>query len=409
MFADWLSQNIYTLNYHLQASGCLELPDLTPRPDLRNPIHPIFHQLRWMRGYGQLPSQYYERITPSFRLASLMLTEDCMLPWWSRLCFGQRAYVDKKDGSDEKIVYIRSTKDEYSTHARREVKDLLTEMGNVITLMFTPQSYTKSHQGSSWGTTCSRRRDWPCSHHFRDADYPHVPTNYTRKGKCTPAITVHAQFCDFFSSESCNTYSSAQALRIHYMFATILVHEAAHAFYMFIGKASDGEPHWDKHEPKAELGYSWETNILGRVCNPLINMMLNSSPLMCVKTYTYDAWDQEQRDRIIKILLCEDAYSRMIPVPLELHTSKGLPPLEWRGNQFSCGDLRAQNKNYLCVVYGVPMQWVANWFQEKEWERRKREWKTKGTYKPPELGKSFVLLYEGRVDGFAEMCIVDRG
>lgn len=222
---DWLSDLISTYEDDLQSMGCLEVSGL-PQPSLKNDIHPVFRLGRWMKGYGQHTEGFYQKMKPALKLASLMLTEECVLSWFNHLTFGHRRVGDMKDSSGRQFVYIEHSKEEDTGKARRETNDRLRDLGNVIVFMFVPAAYKKGENRTAWGATNSRRRDWEWSHEFRDRDYPGIPRrdlNLQKNGYRNLEVAMAASFQELFRNNF-HGMTRSQRYRVEFMFAITLVH-----------------------------------------------------------------------------------------------------------------------------------------------------------------------------------------
>ncbi|KAF2677206.1 hypothetical protein K458DRAFT_396103 [Lentithecium fluviatile CBS 122367] len=53
------------------------------------------------------------------------------------------------------------------------------------------------------------------------------------------------------------------------------------------------------------------------------------------------------------------------------------------------------------------MDWIVNWFQESEWQRRRQDWARYGVYKPPTIDQTFILLYKYDDEGSRVFCALD--
>ena len=165
---DWFKNTIASFEDEIQDMGCIEDPSTaTAIVTLKNEIHPMFHISRWMKGYGQQTEQFYGNMRPALLLASLWLTEDCVLPWWTHAHFGRPVEGQASDGTGANIVYIESSEREHSREARQATRTLLMVLAEVIVLMFRP-----TISSDCFAITCNRRGLWKWSDNFQEKRLP---------------------------------------------------------------------------------------------------------------------------------------------------------------------------------------------------------------------------------------------
>ncbi|RMZ66256.1 thiamine pyrophosphate enzyme [Pyrenophora seminiperda CCB06] len=355
-----------------------------PFPSLTNDVHPMFRIDRWVTGKGQNIRDLYENMRPALQLASLWLTEDAPLLWFSRLTFGN--------------IYVNSTGQSYiarnscieidSQHALEIVKANLHEFGKVNCFMFAPHSY----KGSQWGTTYSRKECLPYFEEFSNRDFPAV---LSKEGRSSTCISLARGFARFFRMST--AVSERECCRGCFMFATVIVHEIVHGYYMFIKGVCD-EPLWDQNEKHAELGFSWEATILGHIPMPSdndasVNGQFHEISAMQLREYPANA-DYERIMRRLKSgshaeFTTRDAKGnhRVWPV---------LSGGEFRGAKWALGN---DAQLFVASIHVIPLSWIVAWFRKDTWARLKTWWSNAKMYRYPYLGNSFMIIYERTPDG----------
>ena len=185
---------------------------------------------------------------------------------------------------------------------------------------------------------------------------------------------------------------------------------------MFMGKHSridykgtrQKEPMWSRDDPLAELGWSWESVVLGRISKPLRDLVGNRSPLFSSDTYVWPSHDSKKHaaiDAIMNATTSPDQYVRRIP--LDPSIARFFPHLNRHENYpFSWDAPRTVNFNYVCITQAIPVRWIVNWFQEEFWADKRRDWQSRRFYEPPRLGPSWCLMLIRWDDAQAEMRVV---
>ncbi|KAF2649871.1 hypothetical protein K491DRAFT_721300 [Lophiostoma macrostomum CBS 122681] len=412
---DWFSQNILTHADELQRRGCLEMT--LPNCTLRNEIHPIFREDRWMKGYGQHTDEIYKYMKGALRLASLFLTEDCMLPWFTHILYGANRISALRSAENRKLIYLEVTKKERSRDAIQKTRDSFVALAECVTLMFIPSTYSRTE--SAYGITNERRKCWEWSKHFRDSDYPYISRknkDLERDGFKNPEIAILGDFQDYYRFGR-RQRTQSECYRMEFMFAVTIVHEVAHAHWMFQRRQEymGQEPHWNDYEPgRPELGFSWESVTLGRICNFLYHPR-EYGPLLSTRTYMWPTQDVRKQQEIYQELY------QGVPVEqigfFQAHTPVHpgwLPGHDWRGSEYLCTDPEAAGMSYLCIVHAIPMKWIASWFSEDEWVARRNWWNQTGRdrpgtlFEPPPLGPTFALVYERDMWGQARLGVLTK-
>lgn len=247
---DFLASFMHEYDDHLQKTGCFGDGRNHPLPSLANDILPMFRD-RWVTGPTQLTSAILSSMYPALQLASRLLTEHWTLLWFCRLTFGSR----HRDPNNKGLVHIEATPETYTPGAVAQVQANLAELGKVITIMFRPPGYPKLESGNTYAdrTEPSFYRD------IAETDWPPIQDMYrsSRYHHQRPCVVMNSSFQAFFLNNFAST-SLRQRYRFWFMFANVLVHEIAHAYWHWFHDRRTKEPLWFRDERRNELGTSWE-------------------------------------------------------------------------------------------------------------------------------------------------------
>ena len=374
---DILSELISQFHDRLALYGCTTRVGPFIGELLENDIMPIFNIERWAAGPNQLDKHSYHRLRKALQLATLFLTEDSTLGWFTHYTFGHR----RKNASGHS--YIIPTIYENTKEAREEVKTNICELGKVITFMLRPASH---EHDDSYGVTYYSMRDLPFFHCFRRDDWPKTSNDQSHYH---PVVVMHNDFFKYFSQKGLQFTDHDVWLRTQFLFATTLVHEVAHAYSIWLGKDRN-EPLWSKDDREAELGVSWENETLGYICNPSFHEIYGCNMLMSMKTISYQH-DQKQPGIVRKLIGQHPLhFNYMHPGHFQ-----GLFQLdEYRGGNFYAGERLDPHRKWVIAIYALSLEWIALWFDKRQWEYRAQMFRQTQQYAPPPLGLTFVLVYQ---------------
>jgi hypothetical protein len=348
----------------------------------------MFKLGRWATGPGQHPAEMYECMSPALQLISLLLCEEGPLLWYSRLTFGER----RLNSSGQ--VYLVPTPYCITPQAISVIKANLNEFAKVVTFMFAPPSW----QNKNWGTTYLRRESMSFFHEFNQQNFPPVPP-----GTSIPNISiVLSRNFEIFFRKTLPTHrpSLDECYNALFMFASVMGHEVAHGYYMFMhGSQLPPEPIWDNAEKSVELGFSWEWNVFGCIPMPLGNktgyVEGRFPQIAAIKLAEYQS--ETDHERIIRAAKAgtnaqftkRDANGTHRTWPsLEISKFRGY---SWSANSTAIG--------FVASVYSIRPRWLIGWFQQTLWRNIKTNWTEKQYYLPPSLGESFVIIYNKNASG----------
>jgi hypothetical protein len=369
-----LSELITRFRERLDLDGCIARVGPFTGHLLDNEIMPMFGIKRWATGPDQLDEHSYHRLRRALQLATLFLTEDCTLGWFTRYTFGRR----KATSSGQ--TYISSTKHTESKEARNQVKRNLRALGKSLTLMYRPAF---GERGGDYGATYSSKRFLPFFRYFKESDWPDT----VEDGRRHPVIVFHNDFFQYFSKSLWNAVPEIW-IRMQFLFATTLVHEVTHAYSMWLGIDRD-EPLFREEDKEAELGFSWETEVLGYICNPHLHSITGCDMLLSMKAVSYT--DDRSQPAIVRRLIGNHPlhFNRMNPGHFrDLFQLQG-----YRGGNFYSGERFDSHRKWVIAIYALNLQWIASWFDQSSWKARRFDWRNSGRYVPKPL-ESFVLVYQ---------------
>ncbi|KAH6414172.1 hypothetical protein HBI08_126620 [Parastagonospora nodorum] len=349
--------------WHIREAGCWD--SVNVQPTLTNAALPMFRN-RWATGPNQYTSDVYSGLHPGLVLASRFLSEDWPLLWFTKLTFGRRCPSTTKPGS----TYLAATSSQTLAAEIAKVKANLAELGEVVTLMFAPRSCNEK----AWVVTYNTKRAMRFHAEFSDTDRPRIKPEYStdtyRRRHQRPWIAMNPFFMDYFRSRvtSCNP---AETYRVHFLFAITLVHEITHA--------------------NAELGFSWEREVIGRVVQPMLGYQgidgIRTLILSELREYT------NSKDRMDAVIELQDA-TKLSKTLTRYGAKRKWPVLKTSDLRGSELFLENSSQKYLGGIKCINMAWVSAWFQEDEWVRRRRDWDRRNMYWPPAVRDAFLVVYD---------------
>ncbi|CAI6337975.1 unnamed protein product [Periconia digitata] len=368
----------------LRRHGCADVRNLTTN-DLTNDIHPLFSHDRWATGAHQCTQAVYSRILPALQLASRLLLEDCTLGWFCHVAYG--VVCQSSTGKE----YLACSKDEKKPHSTRLVKQHLEALARVVGFGFEPSLHPVHNAfGACYGSPAgiSDTAQWP--------SIEKQISNTANKDRGTPSfIVLHPNFRRFFNDNYASATPSTQ-YRTMFTFAQTLVHEVAHAYAAWLGHK--GTILYSINDTRAELGYSWEKEVLGEEiwASSVNEIGKGCSVLISTRSILYRR--VQDRDRMLRAMvggkdvrwkslrLSGEAHPCEDPIMTFIYRSG---PYEFHGPEDQGDGLQT-----IHCLYAIPMKWIMAWFKESEWQARRRTWEDTGEYSPPKLPDTFILKLE---------------
>jgi hypothetical protein len=385
----FLQDLLHEYKWHIMQAKCF---DQTPTDyadsTLTNVILPMFEN-RWATGPNQHKhtEEIWLRLRPSLLLASRILTEPWPLLWFSQLTFGE----SHSNPSKPNTTYLTDTSYQRTAVALNKVAENLAELGEVVTIMFAPRSCKET----AWGITYHHKSHMRFHADFNTNDWPATKDKYKssnyKHGR--PVIVMNVYFQDYLIYEYPKSSTFAEFYRLSFAFAVTLLHEVAHAYHMWLHPGLAHEPLWNQEERKAELGYSWERLVLGRVICPLrIKKAQNDGIRMLFSTRLMPYGTKQEKYKELRRgldienlrMTTKDAHGVKRSWPI-------LKPRQFRGSEFCLNDTC---DTFIAGIQCIPMWWIHQWFMEDFWVKQIKEWNQKREYVAPRLEDAFTIIYE---------------
>ncbi|KAH4067339.1 hypothetical protein HBI56_122330 [Parastagonospora nodorum] len=234
-----------------------------------------------------------------------------------------------------------------------KVKANLAELGEVITLTFAPRRCKEK----AWGVTYNTKKAMRFHAEFSDTDRPRIKPEYStdtyRRRHLLPWIVMNPFFMDYFRSKI-SSCTPTETYRVHFLFAITLVHEITHAYWFWFNEKTP-EPVWHEGERNAELGLSWEREVIGRVVQPMLGYQgidgIRTLILSELREYT------NSKDRMDAVIELQDATK--LSKTLTRHDAKRnwplLKPSDLRGSELF---LENSSQKYLVGIKCINMAWI---------------------------------------------------
>lgn len=341
-----LSELMSRFHERLNLYGCISRVGPLMESLLENEIAPIFALDRWATGPSQLDKHSYNRLYLALRLATLFLTEDCTLAWFAHYTYGRR----KTTASGR--TYISPTQYSQSEEARDEVRSELHALGKDLSLMLRPAFGEDDEEyDEEYGATYCSTIQLPFFHLFHEFDWALI----ARPHRHHPIIVLHNDFHGYFS-QSLEHADVDTWLRTQFLFATTLVHEVCHAYSMWLNIEQE-EPLFRKGDIEAELGYSWETEVLGYICNPIFHDIagcddiVGCTMLLSMRAIAYR--DDSSQPAIVRRLIGNHPLHFNLLDPA--HYQDLFQLQSYRGGTFYAGEGSDPHRKWIIAIYALSM------------------------------------------------------
>lgn len=345
---------------------------------------------RWVTGFDQSTPEIWHSFEPALRLASRFLTEDYCLLWFSHLTFGERV------GHSHPFpgTYVHPTSYSNSRSAIKQVKANLQELGEIVTFMFAPRGYPCNF----YGMTTVHKSMFPWFYRYHPQDWPTAHDKYhsAHYHHARPSITMSADFQKYFKTHY-SVSSLSERYKAWFLFAVTIVHELGHAYEFWLHNTQLGpeEPFCSHFDKNAELGFSWETSVVGRITNPLNHTIAHGvGQLFSIKIEEYK--NSSEREHALKLLHGRTGalYTMVNPTSHRFRSWPILDPDQFRGERFLFTNNVRKGIKFIARIQAIPLVWVVNWFQEAAWVGRQQIWTRKKRHITPPIGQSFTIVYE---------------
>lgn len=159
-----------------------------------------------------------------------------------------------------------------------------------------------------------------------------------------------ASFQDYFRHSHAKGSITATH-REQSIFAVIFVHEVAHTYSYWLRYPR--RLAWGRWEKKAELGCSWEYNVIGRAVQSLRHANGASYAVHDVRIVHYEI--KKQRDRAASSLV-----GNRIAEYYKVERKEPWPVLDPSGHRFPGVELYLDQTcdHYIAVLNAIPMAWI---------------------------------------------------
>ncbi|KAL8825755.1 MAG: hypothetical protein Q9170_007673 [Blastenia crenularia] len=236
--------------------GALELKDCKAS-SLTNEIHPLLSR----DAFDDTPDHVYDQLVPGLRLATQFLSHPACMQFWVTLAKGERKMdheMSRRCGNSRHRISrnVPMTKEN-----NNDVIDYMKKLGRAKAVHFTFAPGLAFEGDAAFGTARTI------------CDYQTEDFEGRQHGslQCSN-VRLHSDFYVIAKKLSTMKYPDpAQKLRFNFIFASLIVHELAHAIELSQWKnraLSLYEP-FLLHHNEAELGRMWESYIFGGQVAPI--------------------------------------------------------------------------------------------------------------------------------------------
>jgi hypothetical protein len=240
----------------------------------------------------------------------------------------------------------------------------------------------------SYAVTYAYKRHMAWYRDFRPSDWPLT----LKDGRLHPCVTMNLGFQTFFRDNFARA-SMAERYRAWFSFAATMCHELTHAYHYWLTGNTD-EPLFEADEKNPELGFSWESHVIGLIPDLLHpELMAHGGRFKCLIASKVERL-QSLEDVQQKYEMTRKANDTLFTsLWLEIRAPL-LKPAEFLGNLLWLA--KESDANFIASIHAIPVTRIMHWFQHEEWTRTRREWKDAKSYIVPPLGKTFMVTYARR-------------
>jgi len=211
--------------------------------DLDNAIHPVFREQNF-------PADAYDTLRPVLRLASQLITTECLLPFWHAMFFGLENEVEEESRRYEVPMFqFRRPENRILPSERTQTKLAIFSMGPSV--RFHPVSEGPEEDGLG-----SAYRPDPGAITYTLVD-ENLPSRFP--GGCGSRIYYVDEKLEELRAPA-NSYITLQR---RFLFAVALIHELTHVAHNAVTTNDTSFERWFEDEIVGEVGYSWENLVFG--------------------------------------------------------------------------------------------------------------------------------------------------
>ncbi|KAL8736945.1 MAG: hypothetical protein Q9181_002171 [Wetmoreana brouardii] len=259
--------------------GAIDLKDCKDS-NLSNDVHPLLQR----NCFDDTPDHVYDQLIPGLRLASLFLSHPACMQFWVTLAKGERRVdheMSRRCGTTRHRISrnVPMTEENVS-----EVIGYIKSLGEAKAFHFTFADGLTFRGEAAFGTACTV------------CDYKSEGRQTDSVQRCN--IRLHSDFYVIAKKLSTMSYPDfAQKLRFNFIFATLVVHELAHAIELSQWRNRAPSPYepFLLHHNEAELGRMWECYIFGGQVAPIND---RCDGVFGISTWnwprTFGEWDPER-------------------------------------------------------------------------------------------------------------------
>ena len=232
--------------------------------DLSNEVHPIFAPTNF-------PEADYAKLFPALRLASRFVDTDCLLDFWYGIFFGVELPVRHGESMKDWHMAFFRPRTELSAVDRAMTRFKLRRLADIVLFnRMTPQE------------------DYINGRTFAYLDI--VAQALSGDGGLAPGVRTQILYSGRWYKSMCGLHSADRETqrREYFEFASMLVHEVAHAAYYAACGANSYELPFE-FNTVSETGYDWEAFGFGGIIGHGHTVIDWSSPSRC-KEYTKNGW-----------------------------------------------------------------------------------------------------------------------
>ena len=236
--------------------GAIDLKDCKPS-NLADDIHPLFSR----DSFDDTPDHIYDQLAPALRLATLFLSHPACMQFWVTLAKGERRVDQEMSRRCGKTRHRIMRNAPMTKENINDVVEYMRKLGKAKAIHFTFTPGLAFDGDAAFGTART-----VCDFQSEDSDG-------RRHGdvQCSN-IRLHSDFYIVAKKLSTMKYPDpAQNLRFNFIFATLIVHELAHAIELSQWRNRAPSPYepFLLHHNEAELGRMWETYMFGGQVAPI--------------------------------------------------------------------------------------------------------------------------------------------
>ncbi|KAL8941801.1 MAG: hypothetical protein Q9216_002039 [Gyalolechia sp. 2 TL-2023] len=236
--------------------GAIDLKDCKPS-NLTNEIHPLLCR----DSFDDTPDNVYDQLAPGLRLATFFLSHPACMQFWVTLAKGERRVDHEMSRRCGKTRHRISRNVPMTEQNVGEVIEYMKNLGTAKTIHFTFTPGLAFGGDAAFGiarTICDYQSEGSDSRQFG--------------GLQCSNVRLHSDFYIIAKKLSTMKYPDpAQKLRFNFIFATLIVHELAHAIELSQWRNRAPSPYepFLLHHNEAELGRMWESYVFGGQIAPI--------------------------------------------------------------------------------------------------------------------------------------------